>query len=57
MKHDQISSERKIYLNKLKKKKYLILLTQILIVIGFLALWEFLAQKDIIDSFIKSKQK
>lgn len=55
MKHDQISSERKTYLNKLKKKKYLILLTQILIVIGFLALWEFLAQKDIIDSFIMSQ--
>lgn len=55
MKHNQISSERKIYLSKLKKKKYLILLTQILIVIGFLALWEFLAQKNIIDSFIMSQ--
>lgn len=51
----EISLERKQYLKKIKKKKYLILLTQISILVGFLALWEFLANKNIIDSFITSQ--
>lgn len=51
----EISLERKIYLKKIKRKKYLILLTQISILVGFLALWEFLANKNIIDSFITSQ--
>lgn len=51
----EISLERKQYLKKIKQKKYLILLTQISILVGFLALWEFLANKNIIDSFITSK--
>ena len=55
MKDNTISKERKIYLRNLKKQKIQILLTQILIIIGFLALWEFLANKNIIDSFITSK--
>ena len=55
MNRNQISSERKIYLSKIKRKKYLVLLTQILIVVLFLALWEFLAQRKIIDSFIMSQ--
>ena len=45
----EISLERKQYLKKIKKKKYLILLTQISILVGFLALWEFLANKNIIQ--------
>ena len=55
MKDNTISKERKIYLRNLKKQKLQILLTQILILVGFLALWEFLANKNIIDSFITSK--
>ena len=50
-----ISKERKQYLNSIKKKKYLVLLTQILILIGFLAIWELMANKGIIDSFITSQ--
>ena len=50
-----ISKERKQYLNNIKKKKYLVLLTQISILIGFLALWEVMANKGIIDSFITSQ--
>ena len=50
-----ISNERKKYLKKIKKKKILVLLTQILILVGFLALWEILANKGFIDSFITSQ--
>ena len=49
-----ISKERKQYLGKIKKQKILILITQILVIIGFLALWEILAHLNIIDSFITS---
>lgn len=55
MKDSIISKERKIYLRNLKKQKLKILLTQFLILVGFLALWELLANKNIIDSFITSK--
>lgn len=51
----KISKERKKYLKNIKKKKYLVLVTQIFILILFLGLWEFLANKDIIDSFITSQ--
>lgn len=50
-----ISMERKEYLKKINKNKRLVLLTQILILIGFIAVWEILANCNIIDSFITSK--
>ena len=50
-----ISKERKEYLKNIKKEKYLVLLAQISILIGFLLLWEVLANKGIIDSFITSQ--
>lgn len=50
-----VSKERKKYLKNRKRKKYLVLLTQILILIIFLAIWEILANKEIIDSFITSQ--
>lgn len=50
-----ISKERKQFLRKQKQKKYLIFLTQILILVGFLAIWEVLANQKIIDSFITSQ--
>ena len=50
-----VSKERKQYLKKIKKKRYLVLVTQILILVGFLALWEVLANREIIDSFITSQ--
>lgn len=48
-------TDRKIYLRNLKKQKIKIFLTQVLILVGFLAIWEFLANKNIIDSFITSQ--
>lgn len=49
-----MSDERKKYLQKIKKKKILILMTQILILVGIIMLWEILANRGIIDSFIMS---
>lgn len=53
--NEYISDERKKYLYSKKKRKYLILLTQILSLIIFIVLWETLANIGIIDSFIMSK--
>lgn len=50
-----VSKERKEYQKKIRNRKWQVLITQILILIGFLALWEFLADKEIIDSFITSQ--
>lgn len=55
MNKNDVSIERKTYLKKIKQKKFLVLLTQILILVGFLALWEFAANQGIIDSFITSQ--
>ena len=55
MKNNEISKERKKYLNKIKINKFLVILTQILILVGFLAIWEILANKNVIDSFITSQ--
>lgn len=55
MNRNNLSLERRIYLKKKKQKKYLVLLTQLTILIGFLALWEFAANQGIIDSFITSQ--
>ena len=49
-----MSDERKKYLRNIKIKKSLIFLSQILILIVFLGLWEYLADKGIIDKFITS---
>lgn len=49
------SKERKEYLKNKKKKKILVLFTQIFILIAFLAIWEILANKGIIDSFMMSQ--
>lgn len=50
-----ISKERKKYLRNKRKKQYMIWLTQIAILVGFLAIWEILANQKIIDSFIMSQ--
>lgn len=50
-----ISKERKQYLRNKKYKQYLVILTQITILVGFLILWEILANKNLIDSFITSQ--
>lgn len=51
---DNISNERKRYLNEKKKAKVLVKLTQISILIFFILSWEILARLNIIDSFIMS---
>lgn len=50
-----ISKERKQYLRNKKGKQRLIFLTQVAILIGFLTIWEILANQNIIDSFITSQ--
>ena len=49
------SNERKLYLRKITITKVSVLLTQIAIVIAFIVLWEVLANKGVIDSFITSQ--
>ncbi len=51
---EQISIERKIFLNNLKINKSKILFTQIFIVLAFIILWEVLAKFEIINPFITS---
>lgn len=55
MKINKISQERKKYLKNIRKNKVLVLVTQIMILVGFLAIWEVLANNKIIDSFITSQ--
>ena len=50
-----ISKDRKIYLRKQRTNKIAILTTQMLILIGFIAIWEILANIGVIDSFIASQ--
>ena len=50
-----ISDDRKKYLRKKYTKKVSIILTQITILIAFIAIWEIAAEKEIIDSFIMSQ--
>lgn len=55
MKNKILSKERKEYIKKIRKQKYLVLLTQIAILVGFLAIWEIAANNESIDSFITSQ--
>ena len=49
-----MSEERKKYLRKIKIEKILVLGSQVLLLVAFLGLWEYLANKGIIDSFVTS---
>ena len=49
-----MSEDRKKYLQKIRKTKILVLITQVGILAGILILWEVLANNGIIDSFIMS---
>ncbi len=55
MDKEVISQDRKIYLRKQKRNKIAILATQLLIIVGFIAIWEIFAEIGIIDSFIASR--
>lgn len=50
-----ISEDRKKYLRKIKQNKIAVTITQILIVVLFICLWEVLANLGVIDSFITSQ--
>ena len=50
-----VSKERAAYLQKQKRKKYMIRTVQISVVVILLALWEILANISVIDSFIMSQ--
>ncbi len=52
---NKISTEHLLYLKKIKKRKFLILLTQILIFIMFFVIWEVFATLKWVDPFIFSK--
>lgn len=55
MDNQKISEDRKKYLKKKRLNKIAIIGTQLSIIIIFITLWEFLANKNIIDSFITSQ--
>ena len=55
MREKNISDDRKKYLRKIRTNKMLVLLTQLSILILFIVLWEVLANKKMIDSFITSQ--
>ena len=52
-----MSKEHILYLNKLKKNKYIVLFFQIFIFVFFIFIWQILADKEIINTFIFSSPK
>lgn len=53
--NEEVSLNRKTYLRKIRNRKIAIFTVQILILVGFIAIWELLARADVIDSFITSQ--
>ena len=53
--NNSLSQERKQYIKHNRKRKILVFTTQVAILIGFLAIWEILADMNVIDSFIMSQ--
>lgn len=49
-----MSSERNAYLKKRKRIKWIIAISQISLLVGFIAIWEFLAKYEVINTFIFS---
>lgn len=52
---DKLSADRKKYLRKIRLNKIAVFTTQILLVVGFIVLWEVFANIGWIDSFIASQ--
>ena len=50
----EVSEDRKKYLKKLKIEKIIVISIQIIMIVGFIAIWELLANNGVIDSFITS---
>lgn len=55
MKQNNISKGHNEYLKSLKREKQTIIFFQILLLVGFIAVWEILARLNIIDVFLFSK--
>lgn len=55
MRKENISADRKKYLQKQMRDKLLVIIAQISLVLGLIVLWEVLANAKIIDSFIMSQ--
>lgn len=55
MKSKFLSKERREYIKKIKTQKYTVLITQIALLIAFIAIWEIAAKSGAIDSFITSQ--
>ena len=53
--NNALSQKRKEYIKHNRKRKILVFTTQVAILIGSLAIWELLANMNIIDSFIMSQ--
>lgn len=51
------SAEHKKYLSNIKRKKYTTRGLQLLILIGFICIWQILADKEIINTFISSSPR
>ena len=47
--NNSLSQERKQYIKHNRKRKIFVLVTQVAILIGFLAIWEILADMNVID--------
>lgn len=54
MRKKKISKDREKYLRKVYIDKIVTIVTRLFIIVGFIFLWEILADKEIIDSFIMS---
>ena len=52
-----MSEEHRQYLKNIRKNKIFIISIQLLIIVFFIVLWQFLADKKIIDPFIFSSPK
>ena len=50
-----MSNEQKKFLKSIKRRKLIVVISQILIVVAFFGIWEYLATKNIINSFVFSK--
>lgn len=52
---EKMSADRKLYLKNIRIKKFIILFSQIAILVGFISIWEILGDLEIIDTFIMSQ--
>ena len=51
-----MSNEQKKFLKSIKRRKLIVVISQILIVVAFFGIWEYLANKNIINSFVFSNK-